>query len=176
MRVRTGSEQRAGLLLAMAAGALVACLVSVILIVLLPGGSGSIDRRLPESSPLGALISAIVPFVWVGLFAALGAASWLLSRRRRGPGIEGKSVLGVGLLCCVYPIAFSLTDNVMLTIAGNLAVCLAAMTSAALCWRRSRIAAALVIPVALWVGVATVGLVGLLPDRPIQTIASGSSD
>ncbi len=55
------SARPSGLALSVLGGAIAASIVSVVLVFLLPGGSGSIDQALPQTGPLGALISNIVP-------------------------------------------------------------------------------------------------------------------
>jgi tryptophan-rich sensory protein len=155
-----------GLAASVLVGAIAAATVSVGLVVLLPGGTGSIDETLPATGPLGALISDIVPFVWVGLFAGLGAAYWLVAAGQNRPGSAGFAVLGLIGLCMVYPVVASGTANPVWAILGNGLTVLAALLTAGLCWSRARLAALFPALVAVWVSLATAGLLALAPGLP----------
>jgi tryptophan-rich sensory protein len=155
-----------GLLLSILSGAVAASLVSIILVLLLPGGAGSVDETLPLTGPLGALISDIVPFVWVGLFAGLGAAFWLVAAGRPAPGRAGWAVLGLLGLCVVYPILAWAAATPIIPILGNLFTIAVALWAAARCWPVSRLAALLTGAMAVWVALATAGLVALVMGWP----------
>ncbi len=159
------SAKPSGLALSVLGGAIAASIVSVVLVFLIPGGSGSIDQALPQTGPLGALISNIVPFVWVGLFAGLGAAFWLVSGGKTSPGRAGWAVLGLVGLCMTYPVLAS-GASVPVAIVGNVVTILAAVVTAWFCWPESRLAALFPALVAVWVSLATAGLVALMLGLP----------
>lgn len=150
-----------GLVLCILGATFLAALVSLTLINLLPGGEGSIDEALPGTGPLGALVSRIVPFVWVGLFAGLGAAFWLVQRGAPQLTRPGAAVLALVGLCCLYPIIGAGLTEPLFALVGNAAVILAAIITEGLCRPVSRTAARLVTPVWVWVTIATAGLVAL---------------
>jgi tryptophan-rich sensory protein len=160
------SAKPSGLALSVLGGAIAASVVSVVLVVLIPGGSGSIDQTLPQTGPLGALISNIVPFVWVGLFAGLGAAFWLVSGGQSSPGRAGWAVLGLVGLCMVYPVLASGVSQPIIAIVGNVVTILCALLTAWVCWPVSRLASVFPALVAVWVGLATAGLVALMLGLP----------
>lgn len=160
------SARRAGLVTCVLAGMGTAAGVSLMLIFVLPGGTGSIDATLPMIGPLSALIAMIVPFVWVGLFGALGAAYWLVSQTPHGPGAEAAAILLLLALCIFYPILSSGFDFVPFAILGNAIVICCALVCAMLCWPVSPLAARFVGLIAIWVGLATVSLVALYFDLP----------
>jgi tryptophan-rich sensory protein len=161
------SSKLSGLALSVLGGVVAASIVSLTLVFLLPGGSGSIDETLPLTGPLGALISNIVPFVWVGLFAGLGAAFWLVAGGRTAPGRAGWAVLGLLGLCVIYPVLSSGGGvGVPVVIVGNVVTILAAGLTAWFCWPVSRLAALFPALVAVWVSLATAGLVALMLGLP----------
>jgi len=155
-----------GLLLCILGGALAASLVSLILVFLLPGGADSVDETLPQTGPLGALSSDIVACVWVGLFAGLGAAFWLVAAGRPAPGRAGGAVLGLFALCVAYPILAWGAAAPIIPILGNIVTIAIALWATARCWPVSRLAAMLTGAVALWVSLATAGLVALMMGWP----------
>jgi tryptophan-rich sensory protein len=150
-----------GLLACMIAALFLAALVSVTLIVLLPGGEGSIDQLLPDSGPLGALISTIVPYVWLALFAGLGAAFWLVQGTAPHMTRAGWSVIGLLALCSVYPMLGAGLTEPSFAVVGNAAVIIAALIVEGICRPVSCKADWLVTPVWVWVSIATAGLVAL---------------
>ncbi len=152
---------RAGLWFSVGATVLLAATVGGALVALLPGGEGSLDATLPRTGPVGALIADIVAFVWIGLFAALGAAFWLVRGRQRGIGRADGGILALLALCSLYPLLASGLERPDYAIAGNMVVIAAALCVAVLCLPVSRLAAALVLPVAGWVALATAGLVAM---------------
>jgi tryptophan-rich sensory protein len=160
------SVKPSGLVLSILGGAIAASIVSFVLVVLIPGGSGSIDQTLPQTGPLGALISDIVPFVWVGLFAGLGAAFWLVSGGRRSPGRAGWAVIGLVGLCMVYPVLASQVSQPFIAIMGNVVTVVCAVLTAWACWPSSRLAAVFPGLVAIWVSLATAGLIALMLGLP----------
>jgi tryptophan-rich sensory protein len=161
------SSKLSGLALSILGGVVAASIVSLTLVFVFPGGSGSIDQNLPMTGPLGALISNIVPFVWVGLFAGLGAAFWLVSGGRSAPGRAGWAVLGLLGLCIVYPVLSSGGGvGEIVVIVGNAVVILAAIVTAWFCWPVSRLAALFAALVAVWVSLATAGVVALMLGLP----------
>ena len=166
MAFASPSTRPSGLALCVLGGAVAASVVSLLLVFALPGGSGSLDEALPQTGPLGRLISDIVPFVWVGLFAGLGAAYWLVAAGQKAPGAAGLAIVGLTLLCMVYPVLASDVSNPVISIVGNIVVIVAALGTAAMAWRRSRGAAVLAGLVAVWVSLATAGLLAVLMGWP----------
>lgn len=160
------SIKPSGLVFSILAGAIAASIVSVVLVLMIPGGSGSIDQRLPQTGPFGALISNIVPFVWVGLFAGLGASFWLVSSGRRSPGRAGWSVIALVILCMVYPVLASQVRQPIIAIMGNIVTVVCALLTAWACWPASRLASVFPALVAIWVSIASVGLLALMLGLP----------
>ncbi len=135
--------------------------VSLVLVFVLRGNADGIDATLPRTGPIGALIPAVVPFVWVGLFGGLGAAYALTTRPGRKPGQAGVAILLLAGLCSLCPLLASSFDFVPFAILGNGIVIWCAIVAADLCRTVSRTAAVLVTAVAIWVAMATSALVAL---------------
>ena len=150
-----------GLLTCVMVGGLAALVVSVLLIFFLPGGHDSIDETLPGTGPIGELISEIVPIVWVALFGGLGAGYWLVAAGQDRLSPAGLAVIGLVVLCMVYPILASGTANPVWAILGNLVTIVSAVITARVCWPRSRLGAVFPALVVAWVGIATAGLAAL---------------
>ena len=156
------SARPSGLALSMLAGMVAASLVSILLVFVFPGGSGSIDQALPQTGPLGALISNIVPFVWVGLFAGLGAAFWLVAGGEESPGRAGWWIIGLLGLCVLYPVLSAGVSLPMIVIIGNIVTVVVALITAWACWPKSRLAALFPALVAVWVSLATAGIFAIV--------------
>lgn len=94
--------------------------------------------------------------VWLGLFAAMAAARWHLATRAGAAAASAR--LGVDALiafCLVWPLYALAGDSLWAGLIGNagaIALALYAMVRSA---PASRTAAALLLPVPLWVGFAS---------------------
>lgn len=123
------------------------------------------DRPRPDE-PAGAPPAWVGSAVWIGLFAAMGLARWLLTREmgkgwlrdgRRGPQAFAAR-LRLDLLmanCLLYPF-YTLGFSVpALGLAGNLATILLAIWAGVAAWRADRLAGLLVMLPVPWVTYAT---------------------
>ena len=143
---------------------LLAVLANLYIFVLRPFGA---TQGIPigETGPVGAVIGTIVPYVWLGLFAGMGAAFWLLVRKRQGMGSGAWLVVVLILLCAGYPVYTANLNQPLVALAGNGAVVAVAAIAA---WRSapvSRAAALLLLPVIGWVSLASVALVALITGQ-----------
>jgi tryptophan-rich sensory protein len=98
-------------------------------------------------SPPGWVVGA----VWVGLFAAMAVARWLLLR-----AAAGTRALDLLIALCLSYVGFAIaTGSTTLAFLGNLATILLALAAARAAAATSGTAAALILPVAAWTAFAT---------------------
>lgn len=128
-------------------------------LIITAAGLGRDPPGAPYPGPVNTLIDAIVPFVWVVLFAAMGTA--IVRLRQLGP--EARLAVGatVGLLvnCTLYPVYTLGFSSMQLGLAGNVFTAILAAFAAGAAARASAAAALLVSPVIVWVSLASIGLV-----------------
>jgi hypothetical protein len=126
-------------------------------------GDTEVAGRNPGA--INSIIYTIVPFVWLVLFAAMGAAIALL---------RGKSTLGrkaalpaIGLLvnCTLYPVYTIGFSSMDMGLAGNFLTAVLSALAVGIAWPISRLAALLLAPVAIWVCIASIGLVAVMTER-----------
>lgn len=122
------------------------------------GGGGLVSGPYIDPGPVNRVIFQIVPFVWLGLFAAMGAAAALL--RAPSGQLTPASMVVLCLLvnCALYPVYTNGFRSEDAGLAGNYATALLTVLAAALAWPRSRWASVLTVPVAIWVTLASIGL------------------
>ena len=122
------------------------------LIALTGVGIGTPTEVVPQG---WAWVDQIVGFVWVGLLIALGGAWWLLRRAdAEDAAPAARLVLILAVVCLLYPFTFGLT--VYTGLLGNIVI---GVFAAWVAWRArvsSTPAALLVLPVVVWLTVATV--------------------
>ena len=123
------------------------------------------DRPRPGEPP-GAPPAWVGSVVWLGLFAAMGLARWLLTRemgagwlrdRRRGPqAFAARWRLDVLMAnCLLYPFYTLGFSTPLLGLAGNLGTMCLAIWAGAAAWRATGWAAILVMLPVPWVIFAT---------------------
>lgn len=147
--------------------AVLACLLCNGLIFAL-GWQGSTDDAARQPGAL-APPGWVIGTVWVGLFAAMGAAralleqqmadGWLRDGRAALEALRARRLLDLLLVnCLAYP-AYTLgLSNRPLTLAGNALTILLAVIVIRAAWPASRRAVALVAPVIAWVSFASVAV------------------
>lgn len=120
-------------------------------------------KQIPSFQPAGWVIGA----VWTALFAAMGAARWLTARSRHGIDRRNTRLITALILASfAYPYYTLGFRSVEIGLIGSLATMLLAATIA---WRiagQSRLAAALILPTALWCGFASILLIRTLQLNP----------
>lgn len=113
--------------------------------------------------PVNSVIYAIVPFVWIGLFAAMGTA--LFALRARGMMRPARAVGVLLANCALYPVYTLGFSSRALGLAGNgLTAVLAAFAIGMMVERAPRLAP-LIVPVIVWVALASIGLVAVMTGR-----------
>lgn len=119
----------------------------------------------PYPGAVNTLIDTIVPFVWVVLFGAMGAAI-ALQHARAPDAALARQATGILLAnCALYPaytLGFTSRDA---GLAGNVVTAIIAAFAAGASARPAPAAALLVAPVAVWVSLASVGLVAVMTGR-----------
>ncbi len=151
--------------LASALGAVaIAVACNLYIFVLRPFGAASgID--LAETGPLGTLITLIVPYVWLFLFAGMGTAFWLLVRGQERVPAPAWLIVVLVMLCAGYPIYTANLNSATLGLAGNFAVVTVAGMIVGRLWPITRLGAMLIVPVIVWVSLASVGLLALMSGQ-----------
>jgi tryptophan-rich sensory protein len=107
-------------------------------------------------------VERIVGFVWLGLFACMGAASWLAYNSGGVNAVrDGRLLIGLLLVCLLYPV-YTLGMKVIPGLVANVVVLVLAVVVAVLVWPSSAAAAGLVAPVVVWIILATVYMAKLV--------------
>lgn len=142
-----------------ALGVLVGVLVNLVIVLT---GVGEDAPDAADPGPINGIIYAIVPFVWVALFAAIGTAIMLL--RDRGSDARVATWAAVLLLanCALYPVYTLGFTSMSLGLAGNIFTAVLAAFGAGASYRLVPPASALLLPVILWVSLASLGLVAVM--------------
>lgn len=148
-----GSGLAANVALAVAA----ALLINALIFLFAPQGPPT--RVEPAFAPPGWVIGG----VWTLLFALMGAARWLALRSDHPDARRHAAMVALLIaFCAAYP-AYTLgLSNLTVGLAGNVATILAAGFVVHRIRDGSRAAAALLIPIVLWVSFATVLVVRVL--------------
>lgn len=110
-------------------------------------------------------VERVVGFVWLGLFACMGTASWL-AYNGSGPNASrnGRLIVGLLVVCLLYPV-YTLGMQAVPGLIANVAVLVLAVAVAASVRSSSPVVTGLVLPVVVWVALATVytaKLVGII--------------
>jgi tryptophan-rich sensory protein len=149
---------RGSLACCVAAAVLLAALCNLLIAVAGWGGSNGLDVV-----PAGwEWVDQIVGFVWLGLFAGMGTASWLVYSSGRPTAVrDGRVVVGLIIVCFLYPV-YTLGMQPVPGLVGNVAVVALTVAAAAIIRRSSSLAAGILVPVAAWVSLAAVYLAKLI--------------
>ena len=135
-----------------------ACLGNGIIFVFGWNGDAT-DIVQPGFQPPGWVIG----MVWTALFAAMGAARWVTARSHHGIGRRnGWLITGLILACFAYPYYTLGFRSVAIGLAGSVVTMLLAAIIAWMIAGQSRLAAALVLPTALWCAFASLLLIRTL--------------
>ena len=151
--------------LASALGAVLLAVIANLYIVLAKPFGATKGIPIEQTGPGGALIGAIVPYVWLFLFAGMGTAFWLLVKGEQRMNGPAWAVVVLVLLCVGYPVYTGALNLPQVALAGNAAVLLATAIAIRRAWPISHLAAALLVPVFAWVSVASVALMALLTGQ-----------
>ncbi|KKB07744.1 tryptophan-rich sensory protein [Devosia chinhatensis] len=120
---------------------------------------------IDQTGPIGAIIGAIVPYVWLFLFAGMGSSFWLIVREQRQMPRQAWLVILLIALCVLYPVYTGSLNVPQIALAGNGVVIAVAALAILRLWPASRLAALLLFPVIAWVGLASLALVALLTGQ-----------
>jgi len=148
-----------------AMGAVLLAVLANLYIALARPFGATLGIPIDQTGPVGAVIGAIVPYVWLVLFAGMGTTFWLLVRKNQG--MRGRSwlVVALVLLCVGYPAyTGSLNQPIVALIANGVVVAVAAV-GVWVIWPVSRLGAGLLVPVIAWVSLASVALVALITGQ-----------
>ena len=150
-----------GWLICAGGAVLLAVLANLYILLARPFGATE-GIPIETTGPVGAVIGAIVPYVWLGLFAGMGSTFWLLLRR--DPRLSGRAwlVVALVLLCVGYPVYTGSLNQPIVALIGNGVVVAVAALAAWRIWPVSRLGAGLLLPVIAWVALASVALLALI--------------
>jgi tryptophan-rich sensory protein len=149
---------RGGLACGVAAAVLLAALCNWLIVL-----AGWVGSAGSEVVPAGwEWVDPIVGYVWLGLFAGMGTAAWLAYSSGRPTAVrDGRVVVGLMAVCFLYPV-YTLGMQAVPGLVANVAVVGLTVAAAAVIRRSSAVAAGMLVPVAVWVSVATVYLAKLV--------------
>ncbi|MEI6487057.1 MAG: tryptophan-rich sensory protein [Sphingomonadales bacterium] len=129
---------------------------------ILAAGAGTDAPGAADPGPINRLIQAIVPFVWLGLFAAMATAILILRALGRGAALPAAAAMLLLVNCALYPVYTLGFQSMPLGLAGNIFTAILAAFAAGAAARLSPLAAALLLPVTIWVSLAAIGLVAVM--------------
>lgn len=136
----------------------VALALSIVLLTA-TGGSTGFDGRNPRGAPWTPP-GAVIGGVWTVLYTLMGASLWAINRTPTPvqPRLR-VAVLALLAFCLVWPFYAFGTTSRWPGLLGNLGILVLAVWAAILLRPHSRLAAALVAPVAVWIVVATATII-----------------
>lgn len=120
---------------------------------------------IDQTGPVGGVIGTIVPFVWLFLFAGMGASFWLLVRGHQQVPSRAWLVVALVALCVGYPFYTGALNQPIIALVGNGVVLAVAALGVWRIWPVSRPAALLLVPVIAWVSLASVALIALITGQ-----------
>jgi tryptophan-rich sensory protein len=151
----------------MTRGGLACCVASAValaalcnLLIVLAGWEGNDGLN---AVPAGwEWVDQIVGYVWLGLFAGMATAAWLVYSSGRPTAVrDGRVVVGLMTVCFLYPV-YTLGMQAVPGLVGNVAVLALTVAATAIIRRSSALAAGMLVPVAVWLSLATVYLAKLV--------------
>jgi tryptophan-rich sensory protein len=150
-----------GWLISAGGAVLLAVLANVYILLARPFGA-TLGIPIEQTGPVGNVISIIVPYVWLFLFAGMGTSFWLLARKYRHMSGRAGLVVALVLICVGYPFYTGSLNQPIIALIGNAVVVLLAAVAVWSIWPVSRLAAGLLLPVIAWVSLASVALAALI--------------
>lgn len=142
------NAHRRGLLFQIVVTLLVVCAVNALIFAVNRPSMGAQDTPL---LPPGYVIGA----VWTGLFVCMAIARWILlgPKSRSWSLIDPISILAISSI--IYPFYTGFLNNLYLGITGNIVTFGISVWAVWQVASRSRLAAALILPVSIWLAYAT---------------------
>lgn len=154
-----------GWLLCALGAVLLAVLANLYIFLARPFGA-TLGIPIDQTGPVGAVIGAIVPYVWLFLYAGIGTTFWLLAEKYQRMSGRAWLVVALVLLCVGYPAyTGSLNQPIIALIANGVVLAVAAVAVWSI-WPMSKLGAGLLVPVIAWVSLASVALVALITGLP----------
>lgn len=128
-------------------------------------GVGEDTPGVADPGPVNSFIYTIVPFVWVGLYAAIATAILILRPIGRDAALPAAATTLLLVNCLLYPVYTLGFSSMDLGLAGNILTALLAAFAAGAAARPAPAAALLMAPVIGWVSLASIGLVAVMTGR-----------
>jgi hypothetical protein len=97
---------------------LLAVLANLYIIVARPFGA-TLGIPIDQTEPVGAVIAAIVPYVWLFLYAGMGTTFWLLAGKDQRMSGRAWLVVALVLLCVGYPVYTGSLNQPIIALIGN---------------------------------------------------------
>ncbi len=161
---RLGALGPKGGVLCAAGAVLLAVLANVAILLAQPFGATQ-GIPIDQTGPVGAVIGAIVPFVWLFLFAGMGTAFWLVARTDQRMSRRAWLVVALIVLCVTYPAYTGSLNRPVVALVGNVVVITVATLAVVSLRPVSRLGAGLLVPVIAWVLLASIALVALITGQ-----------
>lgn len=155
---------RKGWLLCALGAVMLAVLANLYILTARPFGA-TLGIPIDQTGPVGAVIAAVVPFVWLFLYAGMGTTFWLLAVQERRMSGRAWLVVALVLLCVAYPAYTGSLNQPIIALVGNAVVVAVAATAVLSIWPLSKLGAGLLVPVIAWVLLASVALVALITGQ-----------
>jgi tryptophan-rich sensory protein len=130
--------------------ALLAALLGNGLVFLVNPQEMSSDRQTPLTPP-----GYVIGVVWTGLFICMGLARWNLVRSREDGAASAAPIVWLAILCLAYPVYTGGLRSQTIGLIGNVVTLVFTLGVIASIFPKSRTAAFLNLPVALWLAYAT---------------------
>jgi len=110
----------------------------------------SSDRQTPLTPP-----GYIIGLVWIGLFICMGLARWKLVGSGEGGAASAAPIVWLAALCLAYPVYTGGLRNEAIGLIGNVVTLLFTLGVIVFIFPKSRAAAFLTLPIAIWLTYAT---------------------
>lgn len=144
------------------------CAVAVICSInlLIFFGPFGADLVSGQSGAISNYLGPLVPFIWLLWFALMGLAFHIEVKRNQRVSLEASGILLLFVLCALYPVyTFGFRSLIIGLIANIFMVTLLIFLVAALWWA-ARIVSALLLPIAVWLVVASIWILADMAKIP----------
>jgi benzodiazapine receptor len=130
------------------------CVILNILIFTIPFAT---DTKSSAHGPISSILGPLVPFVWIILFGLMGAASYFFEQSKSS--VEKLNLIQMLIVfCAIYPIYTMGFRSEFIGLCGNLITLLYTIFVIKTLFQKSFNSALLLIPVSIWLILASIWL------------------
>lgn len=146
----------------------VECAVAVIFAVnlLVFFGPFEADVVSGQSGPISNYLGPLVPFIWILWFVFMGAAFHFEVKRAKHVSIQASGILLLFALCALYPLYTFGFRSLVIGLIANMAMIVLLVFLIPALWRVERRASVLLMPIAVWLGIASIWIAADLTKVP----------